>query len=47
MPVMMVFIFWSMSSGLVLYWTVFNVLSIAQQVLVNHFKKKALVPAKA
>ena len=33
MPVMMVFIFWSLSSGLVLYWTVFNVLSIAQQAL--------------
>ena len=37
MPVMMVFIFWSMSSGLVLYWTVFNLLSIAQQVIVTRF----------
>ena len=41
MPVVMIFIFWSMSSGLVLYWTIFNVLTIGQQLLVNHFKKKA------
>ena len=38
MPVMMVFIFWSMSSGLVLYWTIFNILTIGQQVLVNKLK---------
>ena len=41
MPVVMIFIFWSMSSGLVLYWTIFNVLTIGQQLLVNHFKKEA------
>ncbi|HIG52608.1 MAG TPA: membrane protein insertase YidC [Candidatus Handelsmanbacteria bacterium] len=41
MPVMMIFIFWSMSSGLVLYWTIFNVLTIGQQLLVNYFKKDA------
>ena len=41
MPAVMIFIFWSMSSGLVLYWTTFNVLTIGQQLLVNHFKKKA------
>jgi YidC/Oxa1 family membrane protein insertase len=35
MPVMMIFFFWSISSGLVLYWTVFNVLTILQQVLTN------------
>ena len=40
MPVLMIFIFWSMSSGLVLYWTIFNVLTIGQQLLVNHFKKE-------
>jgi YidC/Oxa1 family membrane protein insertase len=40
MPAMMIFIFWSMSSGLVLYWTIFNVLTIGQQLLVNHFKKE-------
>jgi len=39
MPVMMIFFFWGISSGLVLYWTTFNVLTIAQQWLVNHFKK--------
>lgn len=31
MPAMMVFIFYSLPSGLVLYWTVFNVFSIIQQ----------------
>ena len=41
MPVLMIFIFWSMSSGLVLYWTIFNVLTIGQQLLVNHFKREA------
>ena len=41
MPVLMIFIFWSMSSGLVLYWTIFNVLTIGQQLLVNHFKKES------
>ena len=42
MPAMMVFIFWTMSSGLVLYWTLFNVLTIGQQLLVNHYKKDAV-----
>lgn len=41
MPAVMIFIFWTMSSGLVLYWTIFNVLTIGQQLLVNHFKKEA------
>ncbi|HJP33776.1 MAG TPA: membrane protein insertase YidC [Candidatus Latescibacteria bacterium] len=40
MPVVMVFIMWSFSSGLVLYWTVFNVMQIGQQVLTNHLKQK-------
>ncbi len=35
MPVMMFFIFRSLSSGLVLYWTVFNIFSIAQQQIIN------------
>lgn len=35
MPAVMVFIFWRMSSGLVLYWTVFNLLTILQQSLVK------------
>ena len=37
MPVVLIFFFWSMSSGLVLYWTLFNVFSIIQQ----HFTGKA------
>ncbi|MEE3235127.1 MAG: membrane protein insertase YidC [Candidatus Latescibacterota bacterium] len=36
MPVVLIFFFWSMASGLVLYWTLFNVFSIAQQ----HFTGK-------
>lgn len=39
MPVLLIFFFWTMSSGLVLYWTLFNILTIGQQVLVNHLKK--------
>jgi YidC/Oxa1 family membrane protein insertase len=43
MPIMMFFIFKSMPAGLVLYWTVFNILSIVQQYyLQKHFKEKAL-----
>ncbi len=39
MPVMLTFLFLSFPSGLVLYWTTVNILSIFQQMLVN--KKKA------
>ena len=49
MPVFLLFIFWSLPSGLVLYWTVFNVLQIAQQTLVNRNKERAAAsptPAK-
>ena len=35
MPVMMLFIFSSLSSGLVLYWTVFSILSSVQQFLIK------------
>ena len=38
MPAVMVFIMWNFSSGLVLYWTVFNVLTIAQQYLTNYLR---------
>ena len=41
MPVVMVFIMWRFSSGLVLYWTCFNVLQIGQQYLTNHLKTRA------
>jgi YidC/Oxa1 family membrane protein insertase len=40
MPVVMVFIMWDFSSGLVLYWTVFNILTIAQQYLTNHLRNE-------
>ena len=41
MPIMMFFIFKGMPSGLVLYWTVFNILSVIQQYyLQKHFKQK-------
>ena len=39
MPAFMIFIFWNISSGLVLYWTMFNVLSVGQQHLINHLKE--------
>lgn len=45
MPVVMVFFFWSMTSGLVLYWTIFNLLTIGQQLLINYFKKNKPTPA--
>lgn len=35
MPVMMLFFFYTLPSGLVLYWTVSNVLQIGQQAMVN------------
>ncbi|TGK03000.1 membrane protein insertase YidC [Leptospira langatensis] len=46
MPVMMVFFLWNMPSGLTLYWTVTNVLSIAQQWVTN-IRKKDEAPVKA
>ena len=45
MPVVMVFIMWRFSSGLVLYWTVFNLLQIAQQHLTNRYKQRKAQPA--
>jgi YidC/Oxa1 family membrane protein insertase len=39
MPVIFIFIFWRMPSGLILYWIIQNVLQIAHQLYVN--KKKA------
>ena len=43
MPVIMTFFFWSMPSGVTLYWTTQNFFSIAQQYYTNRFvetKKK-------
>ena len=45
MPIFMTWIFWSMSSGLVLYWTMFNVLTLAQQKIMEKTKTgKKLLP---
>ncbi|OHE83292.1 MAG: hypothetical protein A3G75_12565 [Verrucomicrobia bacterium RIFCSPLOWO2_12_FULL_64_8] len=38
MPVFMTWIFWSMSSGLVLYWTMFNLLTLVQQHVMERTK---------
>ena len=40
MPIVFVFIFMRLSSGLILYYTVFNILSIGQQYLINLKDKK-------
>jgi len=48
MPVVFTFMFLSLPSGLVLYWTLSNVLQIAQQYYMNRGAKKAeRVPARA
>lgn len=39
MPVFMTYIMWSFSSGLVLYWTMFNVLTILQQQVMERVKR--------
>jgi YidC/Oxa1 family membrane protein insertase len=42
-PLMFFFIFWNMPSGLVLYWTIQNILTIGQQYLIDYnLKKKKL-----
>ena len=40
MPLMFIFIFWSMPSGLVLYWTLQNIFQIVNQLVVNWRGKK-------
>ena len=35
LPIMMVFIFYSLPSGLVLYWTVTNLIAIGQQMMMK------------
>ncbi len=46
MPVMMLFFFWSMSTGLVLYWTTGNLVGIAQQAYFNRTELKGEIEAK-
>ncbi len=43
MPIMFTFLFAGMSAGLVIYWTISNVLAIAQQVLIKHRSDKSSV----
>ncbi|MBM3889368.1 MAG: membrane protein insertase YidC [Verrucomicrobia bacterium] len=45
MPVMFLFMFYTVSSGLLLYWTVQNLLSILQQWLALRDQQKTAVPA--
>jgi len=40
LPIVFLFILYDMPSGLVLYWTVQNILSTAQQVYINNLRKK-------
>ena len=40
MPIVFLFILYDMPSGLVLYWTVQNLLSVAQQLYINWWKKR-------
>lgn len=44
MPIMFTFLFANMAAGLVIYWTLSNILAIAQQTLIKHRSKT--VPAK-
>ncbi len=45
-PIIFFFIFWNMPSGLVLYWTLQNILTIGQQYLIDYrLKKKGITPA--
>src|SRR5207237_8895366 len=37
MPLMFTFMFWSQSSGLVLYWLTSNVIGIIQQIFINKY----------
>ncbi|MCZ6492377.1 MAG: membrane protein insertase YidC [Acidobacteria bacterium] len=46
MPVMFLFFFWGLSSGLVLYWLTGNLMGIAQQVYINRIEMKHLIEAK-
>lgn len=45
MPVVLVFFFFRLASGLVLYWTLFNILSLLQQMVMNRYGKMDSIPA--
>ena len=40
MPIMFFFLFYNVPSGLLLYWTVSNILQIGQQLVINNVMKK-------
>lgn len=42
MPLIFFFLFYNVSSGLVLYWTVMNILNLFQQLYINYFRKKVI-----
>lgn len=46
MPAVFIFIFWSMPSGVTLYWTVQNILGIVWQLAINKFSTDEAKPAK-
>ncbi|HRG48107.1 MAG TPA: YidC/Oxa1 family membrane protein insertase, partial [Leptospiraceae bacterium] len=46
MPLIMLYFFWTMPSGVTLYWTIQNVLSIVQQTVTNRLGKKNLLKTK-
>jgi YidC/Oxa1 family membrane protein insertase len=47
MPVIFTFMFFNLPSGLVLYWTLSNVLQIAQQKYMERMGKTEKAPARA
>lgn len=47
MPAMMLFVCWSMPSGLCLYWAFFSILSIVQQFFMNKQKRKEMAARAA
>ena len=46
MPLIMLYFFWTMPSGVTLYWTIQNILSIAQQAVTNKLGKKNQLKTK-
>jgi YidC/Oxa1 family membrane protein insertase len=46
MPLIMLYFFWTMPSGVTLYWTIQNVLSIVQQTVTNRLGKKNQLKTK-
>lgn len=46
MPILFFFMFYNVPSGLLLYWTVSNILQIGQQMVINKITKKKLEEAK-